>query len=265
VLVWASNRNRKSREKLGRADAFVVSIPKSGRTWLRFFLRHYLCRLAGAEFHLSRREDDPPWLPWVSFTHDLWLHATAPRLRQRLDGRYLIPRAQRRSARIVLAVRDPRDVVVSLHFQLAKRGFKSGARFSGSLSQMIRDRRLGVDKMVAIMNHWLGEWRDTGRLAIWSYEQCQKDPETAFAEVVRFLVPGAVDADALAESIEFASFDNMRAMERAGLVERPLLRPGDPEDPDSYKVRRGVVGGYRDYLDADDLRLVERAAARLKL
>ena len=37
------------RHKLADADAYVVSIPKSGRTWLRFFLRHYLCSTEGVD------------------------------------------------------------------------------------------------------------------------------------------------------------------------------------------------------------------------
>jgi len=76
---------------------------------------------------------------------------------------------------------------------------------------------------------------------------------------------GPVDEDLLQASVEFSSFDHMKDMERQGSVGRRLLSPGDVQDPESFKVRRGVVGGHADYLDDDDLGFIERAAAGLRL
>jgi hypothetical protein len=42
-----------------------------------------------------------------------------------------------------------------------------------------------------------------------------------------------------------------------------ILSPGNVDDPESYKTRRGVVGGFKDYLNAGDILYVERAIARL--
>ena len=146
-----------------RADRFVVSIPKSGRTWLRVFLQHYLCSGAGVEFALKLRADAPPEIPRVEFTHDLWEHTTAPRLYDRLRGKYLIPGPVRRRARVVLAVRDLRDVMVSLHTHFAKRRFHSGASFEGDLGALVRDSRFGAERSVAIVNRWLAESRKKPR------------------------------------------------------------------------------------------------------
>ena len=35
------------------------------------------------------------------------------------------------------------------------------------------------------------------------------------------------------------------------------LTPGDKTNPDSYKVRRAKVGGYRDYFDDDQLAQID--------
>ena len=246
-----------------RTDTFVVSIPKSGRTWLRFFLRHYMCRSAGVEFSVKQRFFERLDLPRVEFTHDLWAHRTAPAYWRRATGLYLIPRSQRRSARIVLLYRDLRDLMVSLHLQLTKRGFKSGARFKGSVKECIADPVFGVESTVDIINHWHAEWADSGRFMLWSYEQCRKDPEKHFRRVLEFAGLGPVQDDLLKESIEFSSFDKMKKMEREGQVNRVMLRPGDPRDPESFKVRRGVIGGFRDYLDAEDIQRIDQATARL--
>lgn len=264
LYVIPRNWARKG-QRYAEADAFLVSIPKSGRTWLRFLLRHYLCTASNLPFSIDPGESEPRHVPRLVCSHDLWEHLTAPRLRDRVRGKYLIPPAARRSRKVVLAVRDLRDVMVSLHIQLTKRGFRSGALYDGSLAEMIRDPRFGVDRNVAIINHWLREWRNTGLCLIWSYEECRKDPASSFADVLRFLGCETIDDDLLSASIEFADFDSMKTMEAENRFDRKLLRPGDPSDPESYKVRRGVVGGYADYLSDADARLIETATARLEL
>ena len=153
--------------------------------------------------------------------------------------------------------------MVSLHLQLTKRGFKSGASFQGSVKDCIVDPVFGAESTVAIINHWLDEWRGSDRFMVWNYEECRQDPEKHFSRIIEFADLGPVREDLLRESIEFASFDRMKKMEKQGEVNKVMLQPGDPQDPESFKVRRGVVGGYRDYLDDEDVRRIDEAAARL--
>lgn len=255
----------KKRRRYANGDAFLVSIPKSGRTWLRFLIRHYLCSLAGLPFSIDPAAGEPGHLPQIVCSHDLWEHLTAPRFRDRFTGRYLIPPQQRRTGKILIAVRDLRDVMVSLHLQLTRRGFRSGALYDGDVSALIRDRRFGARRSVAILNCWLDEWRHSGRCRVWSYERAQKDPHASLREVLHFLGFETIDEELLAQSIEFGAFDNMKAMERENRFDRKLLRPGDPGDPESFKVRRGQVGGFVDYLSDEDSRYIENASARLRV
>ena len=83
---WAAKSKR-----YAHADTFLVSIPKSGRAWLRFQIRHYLCALGGVPFSIDAAHDEPPSVPRLACTHDLWEHLTAPRWRDRARGKYLIP------------------------------------------------------------------------------------------------------------------------------------------------------------------------------
>jgi hypothetical protein len=250
--------------KYARADALFVSIPKSGRTWLRFFLRHYLCTQAGVPFSIEVHGAEPG-VPRVVFAHDLWEHLSAPRAWERALGCYLIPKRARERKQIVLLVRDLRDVMVSLHLQLTRRGFRSGLRFGGDLAALVRDPVLGAERTVEILNAWLAEWRGSERFHLWVYEECRKDPERVFGELLAFLGLGPVDPERLQDSIEFASFENMQRMERDERFEGRVLRPGNVSDRESFKVRRGVVGGYRDYLGGDEIAAIERAASRLEL
>ena len=54
-------------------------------------------------------------------------------------------------------------------------------------------------------------------------------------------------------SVDFARFDNMRRMEETGFFGAGALRPKDPDDAESFKVRKGRIGGYREELSDADL------------
>ena len=68
------------------------------------------------------------------------------------------------------------------------------------------------------------------------------------------------------EAVEYGSVENMRQREQesgSGLG-GGRLRPRDVNNPDSYKVRRAKVGGYRDYFDDEQAaRISELLESRL--
>ena len=244
------------------ADAFVVSVPKSGRTWVRVFLLAYFA---------ERERLEPGYhAPKCVFTHDRWEHETKGRFMDRLRGKWLIPRAEAARKPVLLVVRDPRDVIVSLFFHLQKRAHS----YDGELPGLLRHPVFGVGRMVAVMNGWLAEWSRAGRLHVLRYEDAKARPREVFVEALRFLQPGVEpDLRALDRAVEISSFENMRRLETGDAqapgsavvasLQEEALRPADAGDVDSYKVRRGKVGGYVDYLSADDVAFLDGELARL--
>ena len=82
-----------------------------------------------------------------------------------------------------------------------------------------------------------------------------RDPHAALRRVGAFLTGGALADEDVARAVRETTFEKMREMEASGAGARRWgvrLRPGDPADPDSFKTRRGVVGGWRDYFSLDD-------------
>jgi hypothetical protein len=55
----------------------------------------------------------------------------------------------------------------------------------------------------------------------------------------------------------------MQEMEAAGAFDSKILRAGDIRDPESFKVRRGKVGGFREYLSDDDQKYAADAMKKL--
>ncbi len=72
-----------------------------------------------------------------------------------------------------------------------------------------------------------------------------------FRSLLQFL--GApVDEEILAATVDFCRFDNMQAMEQAGTFADEALRATNPADVQSFKARRGKVGGFRDHFSEAD-------------
>lgn len=241
LIGWNVSSQRKHfRDK----EVLFVSIPKCGRTWLRVFLNAYYNRLYRGEHPVNLTDSYPDPRPRYLFTHDRFEHVNDGSLYDYLRGKYLSPARLRRRARVVLIARDLRDVMVSLYFQHTKRS----QSFHGAIDELLRDRYRGVDAVVGIMNRWAREF-PAGRRLIARYEDWQIDARAGFGEVLEFISDRPVDPDAFEYALDYARFDRMQAREADNRAAIKALRPGDVEDEESFKSRRGVVGGYKAYLD----------------
>jgi hypothetical protein len=250
-LRW-TRRNFSSRAKLlSGGDVIVLSAPKSGRTWIRTFLCAYLCKRYGVEFTLQPGRYDLPGFPRVIFSHDRFEHRTKGNLWDRLRGKYLVPRKDLRRAKIVLLVRDPRDCFVSLYIQMTRRD-PDAALKERSVSELLRDERFGIRGFVRVMNDWLDEFGGRSDFTVVRYEALRASPAEYFRQLLAVLGETVPDASVFQEALDFARFENMQKLEAAGAFDSEILQPGDVRDPESFKVRRGKVGGYRDYLSAQD-------------
>jgi hypothetical protein len=249
-----TRRNFSSRAReLSGGDVIILSIPKSGRTWLRAFLCAYFCRRFGLEFTLRPGRYDLPGFPRVVFTHDLFEHRTKGDRWDRVRGKYLVPRGELKRAKIILLARDPRDCFVSLYLQLTRRDPNAPAKLrQKSVSEMLRDEKFGMRAIISTMNHWLNEFSHGDNFTLVRYEALRAAPAEYFRDLLAVLGEPTPDANTFQEALEFSRFENMQKLEAAGAFDSNILHPGDVRDPESFKVRRGKVGGYREYLSVGD-------------
>jgi hypothetical protein len=259
-MIEVKRRNWTSQARLySQSDAIVVSVPKSGRTWLRVFLYSYFCRSVNREFTISNRKLAGTGAPKVMFTHDLCSYVRNRKLKFRLLGKNLIPSRVSRTKPILLLVRDPRDVIVSYFFQMTRRESK----YRCDLPETIRHPRFGVNSIVEVLNTWMAEWEARKDFKVIRYEDCRSHTEAVFRDVLLFLGIGEIDEASFHHSLQFSSFENMKKMESARQFKNKILSAGNVEDPDSYKTRRGIVGGFKDYLGPEDIRYMNDALTRL--
>jgi hypothetical protein len=75
------------------------------------------------------------------------------------------------------------------------------------------------------------------------------------------LMGDSFTAQEIDEAVNFGSFDNLKQLESKGFFKQGGLTLRNPNDPNSFKVRRGKVGGYRDYFTPEQAAELEEIVA----
>jgi hypothetical protein len=253
VAARLRQRARKKAAKLDQSDVMILRYPKSGVTWLRVMItRIYQRRLN---------------LPDSEIIGSTGFHEMAPQVPQVFIAGD-IDDADVRSAmaaaiefkKTILLVRDPRDVAVSMFFHLAKRstalersifavpkGFESDGIFA-----FVMNATYGMPRAIAFLNRWWDRASANPNALIIRYEDMRRDPAPVLRQVMALMGAGASPGE-IEDSVTFAAFENMKERERSGLFRPEILRPADRHDEDSYKVRKGEVGGFAQYFTEQQL------------
>ena len=128
---------------------------------------------------------------------------------------------------------------------------------------MLRDERFGVLAIVNTMNAWIDEFSRRDNFTLIRYEALRASPAEYFRDLLAMLGESTPDTAMFQEALEFSRFENMQKLEAAGAFDSNILHPGDVRDPESFKVRRGKVGGYREYLSLEDQKYAADALMKL--
>ncbi|MBN1868625.1 sulfotransferase domain-containing protein [Candidatus Sumerlaeota bacterium] len=242
---WEEQRDHR------RTRTYVLSFPKSGRTWLRLMIGKVMSDAFGLPEQemldtvgYAQRAGIPPF----RFSHDGCASVGPQAVRQTESKR------RYRDKKVLLLVRDPRDTIVSYYFECVHRQ----KAFEGTMSEFVRDATFGIPRIYGFYSEW-ERARNTPRGFLHlSYEKMHSAPETTLRQALDFLeVPGVGD-DLVRRAVEFGEFENMKKLERDGFFGKRAMRPRDESDNETYKVRRGKVGGFVDYLSEEDLRWIDR-------
>jgi hypothetical protein len=263
-----------------RAALIIIAHPKSGNTWLKVMLtRLYAQRHGIPESDFARYPalaDANPAIPGFAATNGWYSY-------ERAVGDLLQPGRQDRDLAakpVVLLARNPLDIAVSWFFQFTKRQsdhkqelINAGLsrpvdRRNIGMWEFVRDSEIGLPSLIAFLNYWDAALGALDHTLLTSYEELRADPGGVLRKITTLMGDEFTEAE-IADAVAFASFDNLRKLESEGFFQSGDLTLRNAGDPESFKVRRAKVGGYRDYFDeaqvAELEALVERdLAPRLK-
>lgn len=253
-------QSRRDLRRLARADIAVVSFPKSGRTWLMVLLSRLYQSKYGLPDTFTIGDESAggvnPSVPRFLFTHGRFINGMRP-----VDGEVspYFPK------RLVFLARHPADTAVSYYHQARYRIDpikREKKRLPQDLSEtsmfeFMENPSWGMPGIIAYLNAWAAALGRHPRHLLVRYEDLHRDPKPQLRRVAEF-IGESFDEAAYDEAIQFASFEQLQQKERDNFFGKRRLQPRDPDNPDSYKVRRGKVGGYRDDLDDEQIAWVEQ-------
>ena len=249
-------------QKLQQADVVIVSFGKSGRTWLRVMVSHLFRVMYGLpdnailgfdNFHnLDRR------VPKVFFTHDNYI--------KDYTGDF-DSKAPFYGKRVVLLARDPRDVAVSQFFQWKFRIKPSKVAINKyppqgtdiSLYDFVTgDNGGSMNAVCEYLNLWAAEAERVQHFHLLRYEDLRARPAEQLRKLLDFMQVAAEEKH-VAAAVEYSSYENMKKMEsqQQFRLAGGRMMPRDKDNPDSYKVRRAKVGGYRDYFSDQEVASID--------
>ncbi|MCP5365486.1 MAG: sulfotransferase domain-containing protein [Hyphomicrobiales bacterium] len=250
--------------KARKADLLIIAHPKSGNTWLKVMLsRLYQIRyglpasVIVTSDELARRNAD---IPRIVATNGCYSYECAVGDRLQASA----PDNRLRHKPVLFLPRHPADIAVSWYFQFTKRQSAPKQelinhaiahpidRRTISLWDFVRHSDIGLPFLIQYLNAWERNMAHLDRSLMVRYEELRGTPEAAIRKIVDFYGASFTD-DEIRQAVEFGSFDNLRQLESKGFFRQGGLTLRNPSDPESFKVRRGKVGGYRDYFSPAQL------------
>lgn len=252
-LRW---RTRIEAARCRAADCIVLSRAKSGRTWLRAMLSALYQRRYGlpndllVEFDNFHRLDSRA--PRISFAHG---HALGNAFEP--GGHEPWPPEKP----LVFLVRHPCDVAVSEYFQSTRRASAYKRELWGvdedrPMFDFVMHGSVGLPTIVDYLNTWWPRVAAMPNALVVRYEDMRAEPVREFRRVVE-RIDGPVETAEVVHAVDQCRFEVMKKRERENHYRSSRLAPRDRDDPDSYKVRRAKVGGFRDYFDPEQVEAME--------
>jgi hypothetical protein len=245
-------------EQFKHSDIIWVCFPKSGSTWLEVMLtqyfveRYHVDSIEVRDVHAITRA--MPSLATIVRTHDDDIHLKPV-------DQFETDKSKYRDKRVLFLARDPRDLLVSYFFEYTKKKEYLAAGeppFTGTIDDFVHHHIGGLRSIVRFYNIWAENVAVPREFHLLTYEKLQADTRGELTRVLRLLDNSAIDPQCVDKAVSFGAFDNMRQLEERsapGLTLNPHVKLGDTE---GYKVRKGKVGGYGDYLSPASVATCDR-------
>lgn len=229
-------------------DIYILSYPKSGRTWLRMLIGSLL----NHQFNLNLNDKDKgstlvltkklSQVPTIQFVHD--------------DNPGNVPYSQLKADKshyqkkqLVLMIRDPRDVVVSAFYQYKYRKKRPDVQ-NLSLSEFLKHDTGALKSIVRYYNIWAEAHKKHEKFHFVSYEGLLTDGDAELQRLMNFLGI-SVKPENIVKAIEENSFARLKQKEQTGTLNDGFFTK--KADENESKVRSGKIGGYKEKLSEEDI------------
>jgi hypothetical protein len=162
-------------------------------------------------------------------------------------------------SRVILLVRDPRDIVTSYYHWLKNLWDEDAV--PQSLSGFVRHPVFGIDRVVRFLRIWDWNRRLPSDFMVLTYESLKSDQGPQALNRVAQFAGIDVSLDEAKRVYENSRADQMRRMEKNGEIEG--MSPPDSEHRDALKVRKAKTATHKEELSEADKAFCDRKLASI--
>ncbi len=253
-------------QKTKVCNYFMVSFPKAGRTWVRFFLNYYYFYQYPFAVTEKVNLEYENKIPFIRYAHPGYSAKNSHQLQQSIK-KFLTRNLYR--YKIIFLIRDPRDIFVSYYYQLTKRKDLARSRDNHvnwdtiTLSELVYHDIFGISRIIEFLNQWHEALQRLNREHfILQYERLIQSPQEEFPLLLEFLGEKEPNQLALEKAIEESSFSKMKQAEKSSLFSMKQFG-GKADDDNSMKVREGKTGNFQQYFSEREIQYINQKMEEL--
>jgi hypothetical protein len=254
--------------KAHRAGFLIIGHPKSGNTWLKVMIsRLYQLRYKLPESKLINTDEFSrkyPEIPRLAATNGCYSY-------EQEVGKLLTAGAPDNSLRhkpVLFLARNPIDIAVSWYHQFTKRQSRAKQelinhsiahpidRRTVEMWEFVRHSDIGLPFLIDYQNTWARNIAELDSGLLVKYEELRTDPVPTLHRITR-LMGEDFSEEEIRQAVEWGSFDNLQKLETSGTFSQGGMKLVNANDPSTFKVRRGKVGGYREDFEPEQVAELE--------
>ena len=214
-------------------DNYIISYPKSGRTWLYKILNLYSLKINNKNYIKNRkmiRFDKK----FIKFIHDCGDPSPYPVKPNYFRNKDIVKKKN------IILLRDPREIIISFWYHTR---FRENI-YKKEISEFINDKYLGIKKLISFYNFI--HLNINKNALIISYQSLVEDTFLAIKKILLFLNLD-IETSILQKCISECSFEKLQKEE---------ILQEKKKDIRTMKFRKGVLGKFNDDLNKKDLEII---------
>jgi hypothetical protein len=239
------------------ANFLIIGHPKSGNTWLKVMIsRLYQLRYNLPESKLINTDEFArkfPEIPRLAATNGYYSYEGEV-------GKLLAVGAADNPLRhkpVMFLARNPIDIAVSWFHQFTKRQSRAKQelinhwidhpvdRNTTQMWDFVRHSDIGLPSLIEYQNTWARNVQALDHGLLVKYEELRAEPVATLHKITQLMGENFSEEEIRA-AVEWGSFDNLQKLETSGTFSQGGMKLVNANDPSTFKVRRGKVGGYRE-------------------
>lgn len=230
-------------------ETFIISYPKSGRTWMQKLIIESVKLHKQSNFDLadvSKLSEQSVDFPTMLSTHagSSWEEIVKDE-----EGIKNDDIASYEHAKIIYLYRDPRDVMVSQYYHILHRsGYNTFKK-----EYLIDNRNVGLLKIINFMNKWARYTQSHKDLILpIAYEELKENTNSHISSLFGH-INYDMDEENIEKAIEHCTLEKMRNRE-ADKQKNPWLHKNEKnQDPNSFHFRKGISGEYKSFFSQEQI------------